>query len=464
MPPARSPKLLATCALVVALSALSPASAQTSVPELSDDEKDALIQDLQSQVIDLDGKFDQVMTLLQGMQAEMAGLRGLGSGVPGDEFYIPRFPNQAAAGMPEGFAGVYDKPFIRDGSKVHLGGYIDVEFTDPQSDGGDKFFDQHRLVPFLYADVSDRVKVSTEVEIEHGSELEVEFAQIDYLFNDHFNARAGIQLLPLGKFNEVHDSPLQDLTARPLVDRYIIPTTLRDVGVGAWGDITEEVSYQVAITNGFKGMDADGNSVITDTKGLRNAAPQKEALGFDEFENINDDLATSGRVAWQPELGMEFGVSALFDTYDERGDNDMQIFAVDTTLNGQAVDFLPDNLEILGEAAWVNLDTDALADAADVPNGMHGYYIQGNWHFTPDFIDSWVDDGWVADGAHFTFVLRQGGVDIGHYSTDRTTVGLNFRPNESNTVFKMDYQFNRESGGDGGNDDNAFLFSAATYF
>ena len=46
----------------------------------------------------------------------------------------------------------------------------------------------------------------------------------------------------------------------------------------------------------------------------------------------------------------------------------------------------------------------------------------------------------------------------------RTTVGLNYRPIEA-TVFKFDYQFNRGSGpAPATADDNAFLFSIASYF
>ena len=59
-----------------------------------------------------------------------------------------------------------------------------------------KTFDQHRLIPFIYSDVSDRVKFATEIEFEHGGpdttggvsggkgELKVEFATIDFLMTD----------------------------------------------------------------------------------------------------------------------------------------------------------------------------------------------------------------------------------------------------------------------------------------
>ena len=51
------------------------------------------------------------------------------------------------------------------------------------------------------------------------------------------------------------------------------------------------------------------------------------------------------------------------------------------------------------------------------------------------------------------------------YDRRRTTFGLNFRPNAHHTVFKLDYQINSDSGSlEGENDEEALLFSAATYF
>ena len=78
-------------------------------------------------------------------------------------------------------------------------------------------------MPFIYADITEHVKFASEIEIEHGIrgageiEISLEFAHIDYLVNEPFNIRAGILLIPIGKFNLLHDSPLNDLTDRPLV-------------------------------------------------------------------------------------------------------------------------------------------------------------------------------------------------------------------------------------------------------
>ncbi len=469
------PSLFASTLFVAAVLLLlsAPLAAQIT---LTADQWDQLMEEitavrsenaqLRSDYQTLDGRFQSLLIVTQDMQSQMAN--GAVTGPANDEFYIPRAPSEF--GPHEGsirYSNDSNRPFLDLGGNVYLNGYIDLEFNDPRDDGGNKFFDQHRLVPLIYADVSDRIKVAAEVEIEHGSELEVEFAQIDYLVNDAVNFRGGIQLLPLGKLNEVHDSPLQDLTARPLVNRYIIPTTLRDAGVGVFGQISETVSYNATITNGFKGLNNDGKNVITNKAGLRDAAPHKSnsTLDVDPFDQINDELAFTGRIAYTPVLGIEAGASALIDQYDEGGDNALQIYALDLTVDGKACNLLPDNTELLIESAWANIQRDDFAKMSGVANDMYGYYAQLNTHFEPPFLDALKDAGDLDEDAHFTFVTRHGMVDLDGYEMTRTTVGLNFRPNASDTVFKLDYQFNSDSGEHkGSNDDDALLFSWATYF
>jgi hypothetical protein len=201
--------------------------------------------------------------------------------------------------------------------------------------------------------------------------------------------------------------------------------------------------------------------------GLRNAAPQKsdKLPGVDAFEQINDNLAYTGRLAIKPALGIEFGISALFDTYDEKGENSLNIYALDATIDGKAVDCLPDNLELLAEAAWAEIERDAFAKASGVAGNMSGYYVQANWHFDPEWLNHFRESGAVEEEAHFTFVTRLDHVMLDTYEQNRTTFGLNFRPNAHDTVFKLDFQLNDDSGtGAGKNDANAIVLSAASYF
>ena len=368
---------------------------------------------------------------------------------------------------------VYSKPFLaRFGRNVYLGGYIDLEFIGTEDNNSDTF-DQHRLVPFIYADVSKNIKVAAEIEIEHGNgtELGVEFAHMDYWMHDLINFRAGIILDPLGKFNLVHDAPFQDLTLRPLVDENIIPVVLREPGVGFFGSLDLdpwELEYEVYLVNGFKGLSKTGTTVINRTSGLRNARPHTTALGTSAYRDFNDDKAVVGRVSASPFLGLEVGASAHTGKYDERGDNRLTIWAVDWTVNlggiaravGAPAEFFT-RFEVVGEHARALIERDTLAETAGVPDDFDGTYVEARFHVMPDFLRAVIPG--ASDESTFTLVWRYDTIDLDGNERTANTVGLNFRPIED-TVFKFEVQFREEHGLQPDLQNDAYVFSVATYF
>jgi hypothetical protein len=91
--------------------------------------------------------------------------------------------------------------------------------------------------------------------------------------------------------------------------------------------------------------------------------------------------------------------------------------------------------------------------------------VQANWHFEPSWLATWVERGWVDAGALFTVSTRWDAIHLDTYDRRRLTFGLNFRPNPNDTVYKLDWQFNDDSGSEAGtNNDNALILSVATYF
>jgi hypothetical protein len=374
---------------------------------------------------------------------------------------------------------IYAKPFV-SAPKATLGGYMDFEtnflshpnLTRSQTTN----FEVLRFIPFIYSDITDRIKVAAEIEIEHGGpnnvgpagEIKIEFATIDYLVTEPLNFRAGILLMPVGKFNLLHDSPLNDLTDRPLVSRLIIPSTWFEPGLGLYGTIyptrLSKLDYEFYAVNGFAavpGATAPTAARITDIDGLRNAR------GNTRTDN-NTNKGVVGRVAFSPILGIEVAGSGAHATYNAESDRRLTLYAVDMTLQRGP-------FELIGEAALARIEDNF--GAAIGPAGMRGYYIQGNYHFLPEFLKRWAPKHFT-DASTFTAVVRWDDVDTD--TDDRTlasggntrelqriTVGLNFRPVED-TVFKFDYQFNSQLNtnvADGARiDGNGFLFSVATYF
>ncbi|HHT9133177.1 MAG TPA: hypothetical protein ACFYED_11975, partial [Candidatus Tripitaka californicus] len=336
-------------------------------------------------------------------------------------------------------------------------------------------FETLRFVPFIYSDVSDRVKMAAEIEFEHGGasdrggvigdtatlngEAKLEFATIDFHIRDWINMRAGIILVPLGKFNLVHDAPLQDLVDRPLVDTFIIPTTLSQAGMGFFGSFypTEmsKLDYEIYATNGF------GNN-INSTNGIRGA----RLFRYDRDNNNSPGLVA--RTAFSPFLGLEFGGSVFYNKYTSKGTKGNDHFVI------PALDFAYQKgpFELVGEGAYVGFERGKHVKISQpaVPSSMFGYYIEPRYHFMPKFIHELAPKIFT-DRSTFTLVGRWDQIDLGDTSgtargranrRDRATVGLNFRYTED-TVFKIDYQWNIEHS-QKHTANNAFIFGWATYF
>src|SRR5213594_1318571 len=386
---------------------------------------------------------------------------------------------------------IYAKPFVSS-PRTTVGGYMDLQYRlfnsnsstgvgQPSTGNGSSSFDQQRFVPFFYSDITDRLKVAAELEIEHGIrsksndgssiEVSLEFATIDYLIHEKLNFRAGIILLPVGKFNLLHDSPLNDLSDRPLVATAIIPSTLSETGAGFYGTFyptrLSKLDYELYATQGFNGYDGI-TPLITAAKGLRDAR-QRVSTAEDGLDN-NNGKAVVGRVAFSPILGVEVGGSGYYGSYDPASKRPLAIWAADWT-------FQRGPFELIGEAAWVyirdnskdlngNPAPDLTFTGHFLPQRMDGYYVQGNYHFLPQFLRRWAPS-YFTKASTFTVVVRWDQINTNSEFSDkkreRLTFGLNFRPVED-TVFKVDYQFNFEDGKNNRVRNDGLVLSVATYF
>ena len=64
-------------------------------------------------------------------------------------------------------SGIASRPFLYRGAGAAVGGYVDLEFAR-EPDAGQTHFTQHRLIPFIFAEISDRLHFGTEIEFEYG--------------------------------------------------------------------------------------------------------------------------------------------------------------------------------------------------------------------------------------------------------------------------------------------------------
>ncbi len=377
---------------------------------------------------------------------------------------------------PAPLRGVYDKPFLTSlWRQVHLGGYTELEYHSFEDGilGIPEGFRMHRTNLFLFADILDKVRFGSELEFETEFEgnpssdigVAVEMAFIDWVLFEEFKVRGGALLVPLGRINVNHDGPIRELTERPLVSTFVIPTTLTEAGVGAHGRIaaTESLSfgYELYAVNGFNLLGENGELAVDPVEKEQLLREGRTSLGGD----INSGLASTGRLSAQVFKHLEIGGSWHVGTYDEKGDNVLAIIAGDAALV-QTIG--PAKLGLEAEIATSEFERDDFAKGAGVPDRFWGYYVQGSLGGMPELFKS-VPHVFAGEGSMFNLVLRYDWVDLDGDQGEAIEPGITFRP-VTDSVFKFSYKFTQKSlglrniPGRVHFDDDGFVFSFSTYF
>ncbi len=192
-------------------------------------------------------------------------------------------------------------------NKLIFGGYGQVDFSKQlMADRSlNASLDVSRLVLSMGYSFSAKTSFFSEVEFEHVKELFVEQAFVTHSFNDFFNLRAGLLLVPMGIINEYHEPTTFNGVNRPSVDNLIVPTTWREIGIGFTGRIQEAgIKYQVYLMNGFSGHDGT-NGLISGDKFLRDAR-QKGAKSIMTAPDLSVKIDYFGI------KGLKIGLSGYF--------------------------------------------------------------------------------------------------------------------------------------------------------
>ena len=203
---------------------------------------------------------------------------------------------------------IYSRPFVGTVSKVSVGGYVEGNTNYFVEDGVSDGFSMElrRFNVFFYSPIATRLRFFSELEFEHGTEeISLETAQLDIQVAPALAARMGIIVLPIGAFNQNHDSPRWEFIDRPLVSTRIIPATLSEVGFGVYGRVqprgASTLTYDAYLSNGL------GDGIITNDEGRTSIPLGKRAEQFEE--DNNGSPAMSGRLAWQQRGVGELGLS-----------------------------------------------------------------------------------------------------------------------------------------------------------
>jgi cell division protein FtsB len=188
---------------------------------------------------------------------------------------------------------------------------------------------------------TDKFLFNSEIEVEHGNEIFVEFAYIDYLANPHLTLRGGLLLLPLGLVNEFHEPNVFLGAKRSETEQRIIPSTLRENGAGILGS-AGMFNYRAYVTNGFNGAGFTSAGL----RGGRQRGVQARAA----------NVALSGRLDVTPIPGIFGGIGVYTG-----GAGQEQV-----VLNGERLDVDTTILEVHGQGQIRGFDARALFAQATV--------------------------------------------------------------------------------------------------
>ncbi len=195
---------------------------------------------------------------------------------------------------------------LSSGNNLTVGGYGQIDYNKPfgSNEIANGNLDVHRLVILFGYRFNEKLSFISEIEIEHVKEVYVEQAFLVYNINTYVQIRGGLMLVPMGIINEYHEPTTFNGVERPLIDKYISPTTWREIGIGVTGTIPEiSIKYQAYLMNGFSSY--NGSAQLSGQYGLRNGR-QKGA------KSIIKTPVFAGRVEYFGILGLNFGLSAYY--------------------------------------------------------------------------------------------------------------------------------------------------------
>jgi hypothetical protein len=277
-------------------------------------------------------------------------------------------------------------------SRLIVGGYGEVHYNqllDSEIKSNGKM-DVHRIVMLLGYNFNSKTQFVTELEFEHVKEVYVEQAFLHHKINRFLNLRGGLMLVPMGIINEYHEPTTFNGVERPLIDKYIAPTTWREIGFGITGNIlAASVKYQAYVMNGFNGY--DGVAKLNGENGLRKGR-QKGAESYISSPNF------AGKVEYYGIRGLNIGLSGYFGKtqstlYDGIDDNNRAALAmadssvVGVSMIGLDIRYTFDALQIRGQYYYSALSNSDQYNAFTAENGimndvgssMTGYYIEAGY-------------------------------------------------------------------------------------
>ncbi|MCF6182607.1 hypothetical protein [Lutibacter sp.] len=317
-------------------------------------------------------------------------------------------------------------------SRITIGGYAQIDYNEP--DGKEVGnLDIHRFVMLLGYKFNNKVSFLTEIEYEHVKEVFVEQAYIQYKATYKINVLAGLMLVPMGIINEYHEPDTFYGVERPSVDKYIVPTTWREIGIGINGSIDNaSLKYQAYLFNGFSSY-REGVGLLRGVDGFRKGR-QKGAESNISSPNFSTKIDFYGI------QGLRLGVSGYFGK-TQTDDTTIEDSTVGITMIGLDARYRYQKLELKGQYITTKLsDTENYntLTGKDLGSKMYGFYGVIAYNFDLKGVEKLTP--FLRYEKYNTQASTSGSLVANKaYDKNELVFGLNYKV-ANGVAFKADYQ------------------------
>lgn len=347
--------------------------------------------------------------------------------------------------------------FSQQNRGATLGGYGELHYNDvtynangEQTPGN---LDFHRFILYAGYNFNDWITFRSELELEHtlleaedgeaeGGEVALEQAYVDLRLQRELGIRAGLMLVPVGIVNPVHEPPTFNGVERPNVEKYLIPSTWRESGIGIFGSTESGLSYQAYVMAGLKPNEINGE------EGIREARQGG-------FESSTANIALTGRLDYRLGLNTSIGASYFFSTMShEIEDGSAEEVS---TLDGAAFNLIEGHAQyqkgrfeargLLVYSVLNDVEDLNLAFGNNAGESQFGGYAELGYDILPFFAPT-TEQQLKVFGRYESYDTQLSTVQIPEnpeYGRMDYTFGLTYKPT-SQVAFKADYQFFKSEG------------------
>ncbi|TVZ55102.1 hypothetical protein OD91_0344 [Lutibacter sp. Hel_I_33_5] len=313
-----------------------------------------------------------------------------------------------------------------------VGGYAEAHYNSVS--GQNALLDVHRVVMLFGYKFNDRTQFITELEFEHVKEVYVEQAFLQYSITDNTNVRAGLMLVPMGIINEYHEPTTFNGVERPSMDKAIVPTTWREIGLGLSGKFDDaSLRYQAYMFNGFTSN--NNGKFLGGSNGLRNGR-QKGA------ESTMNNINFAGKLDYYGLPGLRLGLSGYFGrTQSEKAIEDIAGSDVGVAMIGLDARYAYQRFTARGQFITANIADSKEYNAyygSDLGSKLQGFYVETAYNLLPMNKKQQLF-GFVRYEDFNTHASTDGVAQNLSYDRNEWTFGLTYKV-APGAAFKADYQ------------------------